>query len=141
MTRWFWIVLVFVDLVSQACKTADSDDETLALLRKSCPVGNQRLILARQLGTRIHSGIRLGNPRANRRSLAGLERIFQFRISQLVRFDACGDHDYHPDSANTIYDGVFLAYDLPAHEVVSSRHCRTPYATAFGEYHKLDEGS
>lgn len=34
-TRWFWIVLVFVDLVSQACKTADSDDETLALLRES----------------------------------------------------------------------------------------------------------
>lgn len=33
-TRWFWIVLVFVDLATQACKTADSDEATLSLLRK-----------------------------------------------------------------------------------------------------------
>lgn len=34
-TRWFWIVLVFVDLVAQACKTANSDQSTLNLLRRS----------------------------------------------------------------------------------------------------------
>lgn len=57
-TRWFWIVLVFVDLVSQACKTADSDDETLALLREIFYlIANGGLILPRQLGTCFHSGI------------------------------------------------------------------------------------
>jgi hypothetical protein len=41
-TRWFWIILVFVDLATQACKTADSDEATLSLLRESHQLRSHR---------------------------------------------------------------------------------------------------
>jgi hypothetical protein len=34
-TKWFWILLVLADLVSQACKTAGSSDSMIDLLSRS----------------------------------------------------------------------------------------------------------